>query len=83
MGRFRKSSATSHEFFDGHHRFEHWYRDNTLYFITSRTRDGFAAFEGEAAAKVIFWDRFDFYTKMHGFTPCVTTILNNHYHTVG
>ena len=82
MGRFRKSSYTEKEFFDGRHRFEHWYRDNTLYFITSRVRNGFAAFDTEPA-KRIFWDRFHFYTKMHGSTPCVTTLLNNHYHTVG
>ena len=79
---FRKSSATSHEFFNGRHRFEHWYRDNTLYFITSRTRDGYPAFEAERA-KLIFWNRFDHYTKLHGFSPCVTSLLNNHYHTVG
>ena len=76
MGRFRKSSATTHEFFDGRHRFEHWYRDNTVYFITAKCRDGFPAFEGEGA-KAIFWDRFDHYTKLHGFTPCVTSLLNN------
>ena len=68
MGRFRKSSYTNREFFNGRHRFEHWYRDNTLYFITSRCRDGFAAFESETA-KAIFWDRLDHYTKLHGFTP--------------
>ena len=82
MGRFRKSSATTHEFFDRRHRFEPWYRDNTLYFITSKCRDGFPAFETKPA-RLIFWDRFDHYTKLHGFTPCVTTLLNNHYHTVG
>ena len=82
MGHFRKSSYTKREFHEGRHRFEHWYRDNTLYFITSRCRDGFAAFESEGA-KAIFWDRFDHYTKVHGFTPCVTTLMNNHYHTEG
>jgi hypothetical protein len=82
MGRFRKSSATIHEHFDGHHRFEHWYRNNTVYFITSKCRDGFAAFETNAA-KQIFWDRFDFYTKLHGFVPWVCTVMNNHYHFEG
>jgi hypothetical protein len=53
-----------------------------LYFITSRTRYGFPAFDTDEA-KLIFWDRFDHYTKLHGFTPCVTTLMNNHYHTVG
>jgi hypothetical protein len=82
MGRFRKSSYTNREFFNGRHRFEHWFRDNTLYFITSRCRDGFAAFESETA-KAIFWDRLDHYIRVHGFTPCVTTLMNNHYHTEG
>ena len=82
VGRFRKSSYTKHEFHEGRHRFEHWYRDKTLYFITSRCRDGFNAFESDQA-KAIFWDRFDHYTKLHGFTPCVTTLLDNHYHTEG
>src|SRR5687768_1773509 len=82
MGKFRTSSATSHEFFDGHHRFEHWYRDNTVYFITSRVRDGFRAFDSEPA-KAIFWDRFDNYTEMHGFTPWVTSLIGNHYHSLG
>jgi hypothetical protein len=81
-GEVPKELIHESEFYDGHHRFEHWYRDNTLYFITSRTRDGFPAFESEGA-KGIFWDRFDHYTKLHGFTPCVTSLLNNHYHTVG
>ena len=82
MSKFRKSSATSHEFFDGQHRFEHWYRDNTVYFITSKVRDGFAAFDSDAA-KNIFWDRFAHYTKLHGFYPWVATVMNNHYHFVG
>src|ERR1700691_5760713 len=79
---FRKSSYTSHEFFDGKHRFEHWYRDNTVYFITSRCRDKFPAFETEKA-KTIFWDRFDHYATLYGFVPWVTSLLNNHYHTLG
>jgi hypothetical protein len=79
---FRTSAATRHEFFNGRHRFEHWYRDNTVYFITSRCRDRVTAFDSEAA-KQVFWDRFDHYTKEFGFTPCVTTLLNNHYHTLG
>lgn len=82
MGRFRKSSATKTHIFDGQHRFEHWYRDNTVYFITSRCRDKFPAFQTERA-KEIFWDRFNYYTTQHGFVPWVTTLLYNHYHTVG
>lgn len=82
MGRFRKSSYTKKEFFDGKHRFEHWYRDNTIYFITSRTRDGSHAF-GTEDAKGIFWDRFDHYSSKYNFIPCVTSLLSNHYHTLG
>jgi hypothetical protein len=78
----RKSSYTTHESYEGQHRFEHWYRDNTVYFITSRTRDGYAAFDTEEA-KVIFWDRFTHWTSHYGFVPWVTTLLNNHYHTEG
>ena len=82
MSGFRKTSYTNNEFFDGKHRFEHWYRDNTVYFITSKVRDGFHAFKPEEA-KAIFWDRFDHYTKLHRFTPWVTSLLDNHFHTLG
>ena len=78
----RKSSYTAHEHFGDDHRFEHWYRDNTIYFITSRCRDKFPAFDFEPA-KQIFWDRFEHYTRVHGFVPWVTTLMNNHYHTLG
>jgi hypothetical protein len=79
---FRKSSHTNNEFWEGHHRFEHWYRDNTVYFITSKVRDGFRAFESEQA-KAIFWDRFNCYAEQHGFAAWITTLLDNHYHTLG
>ncbi|HZL35504.1 MAG TPA: hypothetical protein VFC78_09355 [Tepidisphaeraceae bacterium] len=82
MRHFRKSSYTQKEFFNGKHRFEHWYRDNSVYFITSRTRAGFPAFQ-DASARALFWDRFHHYTKLHGFVPWVTSLLNNHYHTLG
>jgi REP element-mobilizing transposase RayT len=82
MPRFRKSSYTGHEHFSGQHRFEHWYRNNTVYFITARCRDRFPAFAAEDA-KAIFWDRFRFYTVMFGFVPWVTSLLDNHYHTLG
>ena len=82
MAYFRKGSYTSHEFFDGKHRFEHWYRDNTVYFITARCRDRFHAFATEEA-KAIFWDRFGHYCAEFGFVPWATTIMNNHYHTIG
>jgi hypothetical protein len=82
MRNFRKSSYTDKEFFEGNHRFEHWYRDNSVYFITSKVRDGFRTFETEEA-KGIFWLKFDQYTKQHGFVPWVTSLLDNHYHMLG
>src|SRR5438046_7285007 len=82
MGRFRKSSYTNNEFYDEQHRFEHWYRDNTVYFITSKVRDGFHAFASEEA-KLVFWDRWNRWTKHYAFEPWVTTLLDNHYHCVG
>jgi hypothetical protein len=45
-------------------------------------RDGFPAFLTESA-KAIFWDRFTHYTALHGYVPWVTTLLDNHYHTLG
>lgn len=79
---FDQSNPSSHEVFRGRHRFEHWYRDNTVYFITARCRNGFAAFESEKA-KATFWDRFNYYANLHKFEPWVTTLLDNHYHTLG
>src|SRR5688572_25435012 len=80
---FRVSTHSKDEFGkDGRHRFEHWYRDNTVYFITSRCLDGFHAFRSDDA-KRIFWDRFDHWTAVYGFIPWVTTLLVNHYHTLG
>jgi hypothetical protein len=82
MGKFRKSSATSHEFFEGKHRYEHWYRDNTVYFITARCTDQFPAFATDAA-KAVFWVRFHHYTAMYGFVPWVSSLMLNHYHLLG
>jgi hypothetical protein len=78
----RKSAPRRRERFDGRHRFEHWYRDNTVYFITARVRGGEMAFASDRA-KAVFWDRFDFYSRRFGFTPWVTTLMVNHYHTLG
>ena len=79
---FRKSSATKTHIYQGHHRYEHWYRDNTVYFITARCQGRFPAFASDDA-KAVFWDRFDHYTKQYTFTPWITTLLDNHYHTLG
>jgi hypothetical protein len=51
----RKSSHKSEEYFDTQHRFEHWYCDNMVYFITARCRNQTHAFESESC-KAIFWD---------------------------
>jgi hypothetical protein len=80
--RFRKVSHSSSEYAGDQHRFEHWYRDNSIYFITARCRDGYAAFKTEDAMAV-FWDRFGHYTKQYDFVPIVTTLMNNHYHVMG
>ncbi len=82
MGNFRRASHSSDEHYDGQHRFEHWYRDNTIYFITARVRGRQNAFASEAA-KAIFWDRFDCYSKQFGFVPWVTSLMDNHWHTEG
>ena|SRR5688572_2686551 len=49
---FRRSSISSGEYYDGLHRFEHWYRDNSIYFITARCRDRFPAFVGHLLGAV-------------------------------
>ena len=82
MARVRKSFSSPAKFRDGKHRFEHWYKDNQMYFITARCRDRFPAFASEAA-KAVLWDRFDFHTAQYLFTPWVTSLLDNHYHVVG
>jgi hypothetical protein len=83
MGHFRKSSHTDGaEYWEGQHRFEHWYRDNTVYMITARCRGKTKAFASEAA-KAAFWDRFAHWTGAYGFVPWVTSLLDNHYHTIG
>lgn len=82
MGRFRQSSATHPHIWKGHHRFEHWYRDNTIYFITSKVRDGVHAFMSEDA-KSVFWDRFGYWSARNDFEPWIVTLMSNHYHIVG
>lgn len=82
VGSFSRSNPSKREFWEGKHRFEHWYRDNQVYLITTRTRGGEPAFDGEEA-KEVFWDRFTHYAAMHGFEPWVASLLVNHYHVVG
>lgn len=80
--RFSKGSHKSEEYFGSQHRFEHWYLDNQVYFITSRVRDKIPALSSEKC-KAIFWERFEFYSAKHGFTPWATSLLDNHYHLLG
>lgn len=77
-----KTFRSTRKVYEGQHRYEHWYVDNQIYFITARCRDQFSAFESDRA-KAIFWDRFEHYRQEFGFEPWVTSLLNNHYHTVG
>ena len=78
----RKSNTSPRERYDGKHRFEHWYRDNQVYFITARCRNRFRTFAADEA-KAIFWNKFERYTTEFAFTPWVTSLLDNHYHTLG
>lgn len=82
MGKFRKSSLSKDKFYEQQHRFEHWYRDNTVYFITSRCRDKKRAF-GSVEAKEIFCERFKQYSREYGFVPFIWTLMDNHYHVLG
>ena len=82
MTRTRKSSSSSVKVYQGRHRFEHWYRDNQVYFITARCRARYPAFDSDPT-KEIFWDRFTHYTKQANFTPWVVSLLDNHYHILG
>jgi REP element-mobilizing transposase RayT len=82
MREFHKSRHTHTEFFQGRHRFEHWYLDNCVYFITARCGDKMRCFASETA-KEVFWDRFDHYTDLYHFTAWATSLMDNHYHTIG
>jgi REP element-mobilizing transposase RayT len=78
----RKVSISRDKIYKGAHRFEHWYLDNCTYFITARCRDRTLAFQSEEA-KAIFWDRFEHYAAEFGFVPWATSLIANHYHTIG
>ncbi|MEM8945495.1 MAG: hypothetical protein AAGD11_09945 [Planctomycetota bacterium] len=80
--RINKLTRSTNKGYRDHHRFEHWLIDNQVYFVTARCRDRFPAFAVETA-KTIFWDRFEHWTAEYGYVPWVTSLLNNHYHTLG
>lgn len=75
-------SRSQNRTYRGKLRCEHWLIDNQVYCITARCRDRFPAF-ASAAAKEVFWDRFGHYTSEFGFVPWVTSLIDNHYHTLG
>lgn len=78
----RISNPSKKRTYKGQHRFEHWYRDNQVYFITAKTSCATPVFTTEPACD-LFWQTFDEATSANGFTPWVTALLNNHYHTLG
>ena len=81
MSQIRKSAGSTRERYEGRHRFEHWYRDNQVYFITSTVRNHFPAFAREEA-KAIFWEKLDQYAREFNFTPWIVSLMNNHDHTL-
>jgi len=38
---------------------------------------------GSEDAKLVFWDRFTFYTTKFEFKPIIVTLIPNHYHILG
>lgn len=80
--RIDRISRSRNKTFQGRHRFEHWLVDNQVYFITARCHRRYRAFATETA-KQIFWERFKHYTREFGFVPWITSLLDNHYHTLG
>ena len=80
--RIHKVSSSQKRTYGEQHRFEHWYVSNQVYFITARCRDRHPAFAADAA-RAVFWDRFEHYTRQYEFTPWVTSLVVNHYHVLG
>ncbi|MGF1634586.1 MAG: transposase [Phycisphaerae bacterium] len=78
----RSTHSPVNQYWNGRHRFEHWYVSNQVYFITARTRDRAGTFRSEEA-KQIFWDRFEHYTKQNDFVPWICSLVDNHYHVLG
>ena len=82
MGSIQKSSPSRPRTYGKHRKFEHWYRDNQVYFITARCKERYPAFKTDQA-KTVFFDRFTHYTQTYQFEPWATCLLDNHYHTLG
>ena len=66
----------------GSHRFEHWIKDNQLYFLTSCTNGKAHVFQTEET-QAIFLKCFDNWHERSGLKVCVISLLSNHYHLVG
>src|SRR4051812_15868255 len=77
-----KTEETTNEFYKGRHRFEHWFRDNQIYFITARCKGKFNAFTSDEA-KDIFWSYLEKLASENGFTLIIVSLLSNHYHILG
>ena len=80
--RITKSSASTRESWAGKHRFEHWYVDKQVYFITARCRNRYPAFS-TTAAQDIFWNRLTCYAARFRFDPWIVSLMSNHYHLLG
>ena len=79
---FTRRSSGAGRPYQGRTSSQHWYRDNQVYFLTARCRAKYPALEPDEV-KACFWQTFDDCCEQFGFTPWVTSLLNNHYHTIG
>ena len=78
----KKSNRSKRKTYNNQHRFEHWYRDNQVYFITAKTAHFHSVFTTPKSCS-LYWSAFDKACAIGLFTPWVTTLMNNHYHTLG
>jgi hypothetical protein len=69
-----KTSEATREFYKGRHRFEHWFRDNQIYFITARCRGKFNGFASDEA-KHIFWSYLEKLANEHDFALIIALEL--------
>ena len=78
----RKSGDLRKEWYDGAHKFEHWYVDRSVYLITSRVRGRLHVFTTPETCD-IFWLKFEQYAAENAFEPWIVTLMSNHYHVIG
>jgi hypothetical protein len=79
---FKRSGISRNAWYDGKHKFEHWKRDRSVYFITARVRDKLPVFQTPEVC-AIFWEKFERFSSQHGFDPWIASLLLTHYHFVG